>query len=365
MGSTGAGKTSYFLNLIKSEINNALIVLDPNGDLAGKAAALAPADRLIYVDKNNPISLNPLTRKYLNRPEIANELVEVINTAVSAVSPEQVAITVLMAKIIRNSIRIFKDGQLDIEYLGNFLEYEEERKKVPDRYWQDFDKRDNKGWYVNREQVESAKRVSARLSLFYEDENLKPFIKGENQFDIPDLIKEKKIVCFNLYGFDDQLTAFIGCLVSNQIKSYYLHQATNNSSPLYFYCDEYHLFITHLFSRFLAEARKYNISCNFAGHSFSQINKSLASMVLSNSFIKVVFSCGAEDAQLVAKEIGINPHDILELKSYEAYIGIGKKSHKVLTFPPPETEPYQPEEALAKRACNFLRNAWIPPIQVL
>lgn len=360
LGSTGSGKTTFFLNLIKEEIGNAIIVLDPNGDLAERVAGLIPPERLIYVDKDHPISLNPLGRPHLNKSEQANELIEVVNSAVMALTQDQqMPITVLMAKIIRNAIRVFDDDQMNMTYLGQFLEYEAEREKVPDAFWHNFDDKDIKGWATNREQVESAKRVSARLSLFYEDENIAPFIRGENQFNIPEIVAKKQVVIFNLYGLDDEITAFIGCLVSNAIKSYYLHQATKESEPLYFYCDEYHLFINSLFTRFLAEARKYNISMNFAGHSLKQVDHKLASMILASCHVKVALNCGSEDAELLAREIGINPQEIQKLKPYEAYIGIGKKPHKVLMFPVPETSQYKMKPVKKPQELFFLRDGWI------
>jgi len=172
-------------------------------------------------------------------------------------------------------------------------------------------------------------------------------------------VDKKKIVIFNLKGFDDEIIAFIGGLVSNAVKSYYLHQATKGSEPLYFYCDEYHLFINRLFTRFLAEARKYNISMNFAGHSLKQVDKNLASMMLSSCFVKVALNCGAEDGELLAKELNINPSEIQKLKPYEAYIGIGKKSHKVLMFPGVETAEDKPEPEVKEVKLDFLGEGWI------
>ena len=357
LGSTGSGKTTFFLNLIKKEISNALIVLDPNGDLAERVAGLTQQDRLVYIDKDHPISLNPLGRDYLNRSEKANELIEVVNSAVMALTDDQqMPITVQMAKIIRNAVRVFSEEQLNIEYLGQFLEYKSERKKVPDRYWQEFDITPRG---QRNEAAESAKRISARLSLFYEDENLVPFVRGDNELNIPDIVENKLIIVFNLNGFDDESTAFIGGLVSNAVKSYYLHQATKGSDPLYFYCDEYHLFINKLFARFLAEARKYNISMNFAGHSLSQVDRKLASMMLSSCFVKVALNCGAEDAELLAKELNIDTGEIKKLKPYEAYIGIGKKPHKVLMFPAEKKAEYQPEHVVKEEELDFLGDGWI------
>jgi DNA helicase HerA-like ATPase len=357
LGSTGSGKTTFFLNLIKEEIGNAMIVLDPNGDLAERVAGLAPKDRLVYVDKDHSISLNPLSRNYLNRSKIANELIEVVNSAVMALTDDkQMPITVQMAEIVRNAVRVFSDEQMNIEYLGQFLKYKAEREKVPDRYWQNFDITPRG---QRNEPAESAKRISARLALFYEDENFVPFVRGKYEFDIPDIIENKRIVVFNLHGFDDECTAFIGGLVSNAVKSYYLHQATKKSKPLYFYCDEYHLFINKLFSRFLAEARKYNISMNFAGHSLKQVDRKLASMILSSCFVKVALTCGAEDAELLAKELNIDIGEIQKLKPYEAYIGIGKKSHKVLMFPGVKGDEYRPETEEKAVELDFLGDGWI------
>ncbi len=139
-----------------------------------------------------------------------------------------------MCEVIRNAIRVFSDKQMNIEYLGQFLEYKTERGKIPDKYWQEFDVTPRG---QRNEPAESAKRISARLSLFYEDENLRPFIHGRNEFNIPEFVDKKKIGIFNLKGFDDEIIAFIGGLVSNALNSYYLHHDTKGSKSLYFYSE--------------------------------------------------------------------------------------------------------------------------------
>ena len=360
LGSTGAGKTTYFLNLIKQEIGNGIIVLDPNGDLAERVASLASPEKLIYIDKNHPISLNPLTRP-INKSALANEFIETVNTAVNALNPGQQAISVLMAKIIRNAIRVFAPEQMNIQYLGDFLEFDTERKKIRDKYWMNFDRKSG-SYYLNKEQVESAKRVSARLSLFVEDENLLPFVTGENELDIPRIAKDKNVVVFNLYGFDDEVTAFIGCLVTHQIKSYYMHQATKQSPPLYFYCDEYHLFMSSLFKRFLAEARKYNISVNLAGHNFSQVSKEMAQMVLS-SYVLVCLRANADDIEVVSKQLNIRKNEFYEIGKHEAILGIGNEYHGIHCYPPPDIEPYIPpsRKPVLKEESSlfFLKTGWI------
>ena len=98
---------------------------------------------------------------------------------------------------------------------------------------------------------------------------------------------------------------------------------------------------------------------NFSGHSLKQVDKNLASMMLSSCFVKVALTCGAEDAELLAKELTINPGEIQKLKPYEAFIGIGKKSHKVLMFPGVEVAEYQSEPKMKEVELDFLGDEWI------
>lgn len=360
LGSTGTGKTTFLANLILKELDNASIILDPNGHLTEFVGPYIPQNRLIYIDKNNHISLNPLTRSYLNWSENAKELIQVVNAAVSEINPRQVSLTALMTRITKNALRVFANEQLSIEYLMRFLDNPTERKiHYSDPYWRAFD---DKG---NREQVESSKRVSTRLSVYYDDLDLRPFLTGNNEFDITKIVKEKKIVLVNLDGFDDEATSFLGCLITNQIKSYYLHQAERGGNPLYFYCDEFHLFITEHFDRFLAEGRKFNMSFNFSGHSFALLNKFLRSMFL-RSYVKIVLQNEDEDAQILANSLQIKTTDIINLKPFNAIARVGNKNHKIVLFKPPRTDTlfFKPEKQkpdkteYAGKDLNFLRDGW-------
>lgn len=364
LGSTGTGKTTFLANLILKELDNACIILDPNGHLTENIASSIPPNRLVYIDKKHALSLNPLTRGYLNWAENAKELIQVVNAAVSEINPRQVALTALMTRITKNAIRVFNKDELSIEYMMRFLDNPGERRKFSqDSYWKFFD---DKG---NREQVESAKRVSTRLSVYYDDLDLRPFLEGKNEFDIPSIVKGKKIVLVNLDGFDDEATSFLGCLITNQIKSYYLHQAEIGGNPLFFYCDEFHLFITEHFDRFLAEGRKFNLSFNFSGHSFALLNKFLRSMFL-RSFVKIVLQNEDEDAQLLASSLQIKTSEIINLRPFHAIARVGNANHKIRLFKPPVTGamffPPSKQPAIADqisldiaKKIDFLKDAWI------
>lgn len=359
LGSTGTGKTTFLANLILKEIDNACVILDPNGHLTSMIKNHIPHERLIFIDKQNHISLNPLNRHYLNYTENAKELIQLINSAVTDVNPRQVNLTVLMTRITKNAIRVMKKEHLTIEYLMSLLDNQFERKKYSsDHFWKSFDEKGN------REQVDSAKRVSSRLSLYYDDIDIRPFLTGENQFNLTRIVKEKKVVLINLEGFDDEATSFLGCLITNQIKSYYLHQAIIDGYPLHFYCDEFHLFITEHFERFLAEGRKFKLSFNFSGHSFAQLNKFFKNMLL-RCHVKIALQNEDEDAEALSKSLQVKTTELINLKPFNGIARIGTHNHRIKLFSPPKSiivtplKHTQEEIAFSKDKFNFLGDEWV------
>lgn len=354
LGSTGMGKTTFLSYLIRKELDNACIVLDPNGNLIEQIAPFIPSDRLLYIDKRNPISLNPLSRGYLNWSENAKELIQLINAAVKEINPRQVDMTALMIRIVKNALRVFKEYELDIRHLMEFLDNDRKHLEFSsDIYWSTFDK--------NREAKESCKRITARLSLYCDDLDLRPFLSGENKFNLTEIINKKQVVLVNCEGLDDEATAFLGCLVTNQIKSYYLHQAKVGGNPLFFYCDEFHLFIQEHFGRFLAEGRKFNFSFNFAGHSFALLDSMFRAMVL-RSHVKVILGNDGDDAQVLSKSLQIKASDIINLKPFKAITRIGNKNFKIQLFRPPIATPLpfnKPQRPIEEEFC-FLGDDWIP-----
>jgi hypothetical protein len=363
IGETGSGKTTFFLNLIKNEISNCLIVLDPYGELSLKVASLVPKDRLIYVDKKNPICLNPFDRPFLNRSELSNDLANVINMLVKTINDDQMKMTTQMREILINALKVFDDNNLNFEYLITFLSDKFERKKYHNKspYWARFDQVLGPG--VKNEKLESSQRVSARFSLLYNDENIVPFVKGRNEFNVNQFVKDKKVIVFNFSGFDDFAMSFIGCLVTTFIKSYWQHQAKIGGDSLYYYIDEFHLFITSEFSRFLTGTRKYNISLNFSCHSLSQIDSNLAKIILG-CYVVSVLGVNSSDAKIISDEINIDPKKLQSLEKYHAYISINRKAHFALCYPPVDIPDYIPEDTtplllFKSDNYNFLQDGWI------
>ena len=327
MGGTGKGKSTLLLNLMR-QLEGAKIILDPYGSLAQTAYALHPGAR--YISKKTPLPLNPLRRDHLSLSESANELAEVLNTATKVTNQEQVATTVLMARLIRNAVRV---GIKDLKKLSDVFYYEEERRKIQDHFWREFDATDRKGWYKYRDERDSAKRISARLSLLTEDEHLYSFLQSGYDFDLKGIVQNGEVYIFDFRGFDDFITAFIGGLVATYVKSYYLHQAREQGPPLFFFVDEVHLFFSPLFSRFLTDARRYNIATFLTLHTKSQVSREFADILDHVIHTKIALRDG-----------------------FQADISIVEKDNRVLLDPPPDIDP---KDIPVSPRYNFLADRWI------
>jgi len=318
IGGTGKGKTTFLLNVMEG-IKVGCIVLDPYGDLAEKAYSPGA----IYVTKETPISLNPFKQK-LNDSELANLIVEAINIATKVVNPEQIESTVLMAELIRMAI---KKKVKDIASLANVLAHPKSFP-VP----------------LTNEQRQSCGRIRARLSLMIDDENIKPFLFGKG-LDVAEIVRTGQRVIFDLSGLDDFATSFLGGLIATTIKSYYQHEAKQVNKPLFFVVDEFRLFFSRLFHRFLAECRKYQIGVILAGHSFNQAGRDLTDMILTNCHTKVFLGGNNEDLKAMGNYR-------VNLGKREAVAFIADKPHHIICFPPPE--------AHIRQEFNFWRDdEWI------
>jgi hypothetical protein len=319
IGGTGKGKTSLIHRIVNSA-EGAVIILSPDGDLAERVGM----ER--QVTKSSPVSINPLTADYLELTDKVSIFTEALNTAVKLhTDDKQMPVTSLMEKLIFNAIRV---GVKDFKKLADFLYDENIRKSYDDHFWHNFDRRDAKGWLVDKEQVESAKRVSARLDLMANNQNVYGFLKGNNAFHVKDIVEQGKKYIFDFSRFDWFSKGFLGGLILLYIKVYYNYDATQKSPPLYVFVDECHRFVQDTYFNSFVEARKYNVSYNITFHHESQLNDRSAKIIM-------------DSADTVVK-LG---------HKFEAEAVIGGKIHHIRLFPP---EKYTPQEPV-----NFLRSDWI------
>lgn len=357
VGKSGCGKSTLLTNFIIQEFDHCCIVLDPAGSFADDVAALAPKDRLIYIDDEHPLTINLLNRPEIKDPgKVAREFTQALNSCIQSVSssPET---TALMRELVRNSARVLVGKEKNIKFMAEVLNDPDIRKmfhelgidgepnKRYDKYWAEFDKPEPKPMqhqYVYREKRDSGKRVGARLSEFYDTDMMAAFTIGRNQFDIEKFVADRSIVVFNMARLDDDVISFLGNLAIAAVKNYYMNKKKKGGPHLYLYVDEFHRLNVPHWSTMITQSRKHNISINIAHQDHEQIAPAVLSSILGTAHTLATFSCGYKEAKTLSQEYDLPPETLKNLPKHYAYIRIGTSNHRVLTDPPPEIPEWEP-----------------------
>jgi hypothetical protein len=112
---------------------------------------------------------------------------------------------------------------------------------------------------------------------------------------------------------------FVGTLLTNLVKSYFLYATPKEYKPLVLIIDEAHNFVSPAFTIITKQARKYKIAVILATTDFSMMPKPLIHSLLSNSGTLVCLKAGYVEAQMIANEIpGFKAEDIQGLEKYHA-----------------------------------------------
>lgn len=358
LGKSRSGKSTLFLNLIKQHLDYGMIIIDPAGGMSRSLAGLVKdKDRFVYVDKNNPIKINPLTR-YSDWSIQARELQEIINNSVMETSSSE-AFSVLMRELVRNAVRIMNKTETDLKYLYRFLTYPKIRgeflKGGDDEYWfalapyKTVDKKTGKVKYKTswefKEKIDSAKRAATRMSEFFDTPLMENVVIGKDEFDPKEIAEQRKIICFNLQGFGKDSMVFMGNLITHAIKSYYENYAEEGGSELFVFIDEFHRYISPNFDDMLTECGKYNISLNLSHHTHKQVTPAVLDAAME-CLTKVVFRCGSNEAKRMAQEYVIDMKDFMKLGKYEAMLQISNKVSLIKTYPPPKVNEEQAQKII-------------------
>ncbi|WP_028316603.1 type IV secretory system conjugative DNA transfer family protein [Desulfatibacillum aliphaticivorans] len=391
IGTTGTGKTSLMLRMALYDAMQglSLIFIDPKGDHARELYSLIPDKRrVIYFSIDRPsLVINPLRKTGYNIYDIIDEFVEILNILVRLTTPFNPPATQAMRELLRACLPYFKEEDRSIEFLSNFLRYQDVRdtyfKQIGEekpKYWQDFDKKKGR---KEHQYNATAISLASRLGGFIEDERFRRIVTGPNQLDIAKISKQGKIVLVDVSGLSDEKRIYLSALFSFAVKSYVEFQKMPESErkPLMFYFDECYMGINETFDRLLAFARSYKVGLTLAHQSVEQFeSERVLRRIVSLCNTKIGFRApGYAEARLLAETYGLTQEDFRSLKQYEAWVrfdhrGAVENSH-IKTYPPPHPvkleEPLMVDLAGAREAdpgpapissgpeeINFLRDAW-------
>ena len=295
-GKTGTGKSQFLLNAWRSDSYSkvAKILIDPSGFLAKDAYSVMKG-KAHYCSLDTPISLNPMIAPY--KPfQIADIIAETINQMVAMTTPNQ-RFTVKMREILDEEVvRCIGLGRTTLEEVKANLE-------------------------AQKGSAETRDGIIARLNLLLKDPDFKEIICGKSSFEINRLIENQESFILDCSGMGYDKKVFVGALVTNLVKSYFIYSRPKEYKPLVLYVDECHNFLSQDFSLALKEARKYLISVVMATTDFSSISSSLIHTILSNVGTLVCLRAGYIEASMISHEFqGITAGDIQGLEKYHAAV---------------------------------------------
>jgi hypothetical protein len=334
VGQTGTGKSTLLLNLIAQDLaaGEGLALLDPHGDLAETVLAHIPRSRandLVYInpaDIERPVGFNPLARVPDDlKPIVADGVV----AAFRHVWPDSWGPR--LDYILTNAIRALLDVPgATLLMLPRLLVDEPFRSQVVQHYVSDPVVRsfwlNEYAGYGDSFHAEAISPIQNKIGKALIEPRLRNMLAQPTSSITPRrLMDEGAIVICNLSkGRLGESTAhLIGALLTSALAQAALSRADMRPEArrvFHLYADEFQSFAIESFALILSEARKYALTLSIGHQYLAQLSDRLRSAVFGNVGSIVACRPGAEDAAILARQIGLaNPDALLDLPNFAAW----------------------------------------------
>jgi hypothetical protein len=334
VGQTGTGKSTLLLNLIRQDLisGEGIAVLDPHGDLAEAALAHIPKSRtndLVYInpaDVERPIGFNPLSRvPHDLKPIVADGVV----SAFRHVWPESWGPR--LDYILTNAVRALLDVPgATLLMLPRLLVNDSYRAQLIDRHVSDPMVRSfwisEYAAYSPNFRAEAISPIQNKIGKALIEPRLRNMLAQPTSAITPRrLMDEGAIVICNLSkGRLGESTAhLLGALLVTAFAQAALSRADVPAADrrvFHLFADEFQSFATESFGLILSESRKYSLTLCAAHQFLAQVPDKLRAAVFGNVGSIITCRPGAEDAAILAEQIGLpNPDALLDLPNFSAW----------------------------------------------
>src|SRR5207302_7495138 len=334
VGQTGTGKSTFQLNLIAQDLaaGEGLALLDPHGDLAEAVLLHIPRDRtndLVYLnpaDAERPIGFNPLSAVPEDlKPIVADGVV----SAFRHVWPESWGPR--LDYILTNAVRALLDvpgGTLLM--LPRLLIDEPFRVQLVDHYVADpyvrsFWQGEYAG-YSDHFRSEAISPIQNKIGKALIEPRLRNMLaQPRSTITLRRLMDEGAIVICNLSKgrLGESVAHLLGALLTTSIAQAALSRADTPAAgrrTFHLYADEFQSFATDSFALILSEARKYGLTLTIAHQYLDQVPERLRAAVFGNIGSMIACRTGAQDAPILAEQIGLGGADaLLDLPNHTAW----------------------------------------------
>jgi hypothetical protein len=350
-GASGTGKSTLLLNMIVQDMNagEGVGVLDPHGDLINAVLPRIPPHRANDVilfdatDEEYPFALNILSAADAQEREriVSETLMSLERYFPDSWGPrlERIltfAIHTVLAVDASSTLNDVERMMIDDEYRRGVIA----KTTIPRLrlFWEE---------EFNKFPKNAVDPVLNKLSVFLMSCTVRNIVCQRNcAIDFDQVLNARKILLVNLSTglLTEKIANILGSFVVSKIVNAAFRRATlpqSSRRPWYLYIDEFQNFMETSvgFERILAEARKYNLClAGLANQYVGQLTHSVRQAIFGNIGVMIAFRMGVEDANIVAKEMGVfeAPELMnLELGQAIARAGSSKTAYNLQTYPDP------------------------------
>lgn len=364
-GRTGMGKSTLLHNLITSDITagRGLALVDPHGDLCEAVLASIPSFRsneVILFDAGDtayPLSYNILACDHPEqRPLIASGVLSAFKKLYAEFFGPR------MEHIFRNALlTLLEVPGTTLVSLLRLLTDETFRQsivaRVADPVVSNFWQREFASLHPKL-QAEALAPILNKVGAFVSSPLLRHLVgQARSRLNLRTVMDEGKILLVNLSKgrMGDDASALLGSFLVTGIQLAAMSRADlpeDQRRDFSLFVDEFQNYATDSFATILSEARKYRLNLTVANQYLAQMDEATQAAVFGNIGSLVCFQLGAQDAEIMAEQLGgdLTPQDLLRLPAYLAYIrllidGYPSKPFSLQTLPPRQrkNDPRRPD----------------------
>ncbi|MBN8981609.1 MAG: ATP-binding protein [Rhizobiales bacterium] len=325
IGKSGSGKSTFLQNIILQNPGG-FCLIDPHGDLA---EAVADRTDCIYFDPSElPLGFNVFENvAEASRPQVAAQIV----ASFKAIWGDSWGPR--MEWILVNALRLLLDNNQTFLGLPKLLTDDHYRARLLRRctdpivrtFWeQEFDA------YDDRFRKEAIAPIQNKVGQLLANPLLRNILGQHHSTLRPQRIMDRgqRIVVNLAKGkLGDAPSHLLGALLVSafaQAAEKRASIAEQDRVPFTLYVDEFQNFATESFANVLSEARKFKLSLVIAHQFLGQLPDYLRQAVFGNVGTMMAFRVGAEDAPLIALELGLKNAEILsDLDNFRAWLRVG------------------------------------------
>lgn len=339
-GRTGSGKTELLKVLFDElyrQLDSALVLLDPHGDLAEQLAKLdchlELPGRLVYIDPFLSEERTPVVNPFSDPPKDERTL-ELLTSEIARILTELVDASLSLqmeAVLVPCVAALLRKGDSGLHELQRFMDDGHNRDLValgarsPNPAHRAFFRQAfvSHGYRTTKLSIYTKLQSLLNSPVFYR------LTHGRNSVDFEQAVENRQAVIVNLSQgkMGVEAAQVFGKLVIALLQGVALKRAFQPQEervPTYLFIDELQNFLSESVEKIVSETRKYGFHLIMANQNLAQIaNVKLREAILGNTRVKIAGENSPKTLKTLGEEMGFKAEDFQTLEKHHFLLKVG------------------------------------------